>query len=404
MTALTVDPFVTDERGRRVLPSFSLAEQQRRYDRVRELMQSEGLDCILAPGGDGSEPQAPSRYLCQVGGTQGGAWVVFPASGEPLAVLNSERHLRLWADNLRWPTEMVWGEASELVPDRVKELGLERARIGVAGMTSVRRAEGVIPHETWSRITRALPGASFVSAEEVLDRARVVKGPEEVAVIEALTGANEAAIVRMMETARPGVEEASVWVEMSDVLIRHTAEYPVRLSLGSNGRSANSGNGMGLPIAMEDGGVLSQEIDASLQGYRGQCNHSILVGSKNADAYREAMTAAIEVQLALVAWVKPGRTVGELLDEYTKLSGVAGGDVGGVMLHTCGAGGDRPRVGPPGANSRDWVIEPGWTFTIKAGLRMRSSGVYAQVGEPLTVGETGARRLGHRELEPFVTG
>ena len=76
MAALTVDPFITGERGRRVLPSFSLAEQKRRYDRVRELMHGEGLDCILAPGGDGSEPQAPSRYLCQVGGTGGGAWVV----------------------------------------------------------------------------------------------------------------------------------------------------------------------------------------------------------------------------------------------------------------------------------------------------------------------------------------
>ncbi|MCH8962685.1 MAG: GDP-mannose 4,6-dehydratase, partial [Bacteroidetes bacterium] len=115
-------------------------------------------------------------------------------------------------------------------------LGLGGARIGVAGMASVRRTEGVIPHETWSRITKALPKASFASAEEVLDRARVVKGPEEVALVEAITTANEDAIAKMMETARPGVEEGAVWVEMNDVLIRHTAEYPSRLSLGSNNR------------------------------------------------------------------------------------------------------------------------------------------------------------------------
>lgn len=408
METFRADPFMTGPGGRRVLRSFSLSERDRRYARVRELMASEGLDAILAPGADGSEPQAPSRYLCQVGGVQAGAWVVFPASGEPVVVFNSERHMRMWTDNLSWPTETVWGEASDVVPERVKALGLEGARIGVAGMASVRRAEGVIPYETWSRFTKALPKASFVAAEEVLDRARVVKGAEEVSVLEAVTRANEDAIAKMMETARPGVEEAAVWVEMNDVLIRHTAEYPSRLSLGSNDRRGNTGNAAALPIVMEDGGIVSQEIAASLQGYQAQSNHSILVGlvgSANADAYREAMTAAVDVFEALVAWLKPGRTVGELLGEYARLGEEAGADVGGVMMHTNGLNGDRPRVGVgAAAHSQDWVIEPGWTFTIKTGLAMRSTGAYAQVGDPVTVEEGGARRLGRRKLEPFVTG
>ncbi|MCH8974951.1 MAG: hypothetical protein IH869_07735, partial [Chloroflexi bacterium] len=70
METFRADPFMTGLGGRRVLRSFSLAERDRRYARVRELMASEGLDAILAPGADGGEPQAPSRYLCQVGGVQ----------------------------------------------------------------------------------------------------------------------------------------------------------------------------------------------------------------------------------------------------------------------------------------------------------------------------------------------
>ena len=80
-------------------------------------------------------------------------------------------------------------------------------------------------------------------------------------------------------------------------------------------------------------------------------------------------------------------------------------DGGGVMMHTNGLNGDRPRVGPgPSAHSRDWVIEVGWTFTIKTGARMKTSGTYAQVGDPVTIEAGGARRLGHRTLAPFVTG
>jgi len=76
---------------------------------------------------------------------------------------------------------------------------------------------------------------------------------------------------------------------------------------------------------------------------------------------------------------------------------------GGVLVHTNGLGADRPRVGPgPAAHDRDIVIEPGFTFTVKTQIDFK--GTTALIGEPITVSETGARRLGYRKLEPFVTG
>ncbi|MGH7770836.1 MAG: M24 family metallopeptidase, partial [Candidatus Binatia bacterium] len=290
--------------------------------------------------------------------------------------------------------------------DRIKELGLARSRIGVTGMADqYRYSEGVILYESWRRIEAALPEAAFVAASEVLEFSRAVKGQEEIAVIQRITNANEAAIARMMEVARRGVEEAMVWIEMAKILTSHTADYPARLSLGSNGRPANASNTMALPIRMEDGGILSQEIDARLQGYRAQCNHSILTGTKNADQYREAMNVAIEAFLGLVDWVKPGKTIGGLLDEFVRFADARGANGTGVLIHTNGLGSDRPRVGPgPSVKDRDMIIQVGFTFTIKPQIQMKSTGVGAQVGEPITVTESGARRLGHRELVPFVTG
>jgi len=399
-----LDPFQTDPTGKRLLPSFSLAERDRRYGRVRRLMAEQKLDCLLAPAADVGEPQANSRYLCQIGGVQGGAWVVFPASGEVTATVASERERRMWAANLAWPKDIRWGNFSELVPERLKELGLDKSRIAVTGLLQqYRTPEGTIPFETWRRITAALPAATFVPANEVLELARIVKGPEEIAIIQRITDANEAAIQKMIEIARPGVEEGEIWIEMAKVLISHTADYPARLSLGSNNRTANASNTMGLPMAMQDGGVLSQEIDARLQGYRAQCNHSILIGGKNADAYREAMKIAIECFIGIVEWVKPGKTIGGLLDEFVRLAESGGAKGGGVLVHTNGLGADRPRVGPgPAAHDREIVIEPGFTFTIKPQIDFK--GTPAQVGEPITVSDSGARRLGHRNLVPYVTG
>jgi Xaa-Pro aminopeptidase len=337
---------------------------------------------------------------------RGGAWAILPLEGELAAIVSSEREHTMWKANLQWPADLRWGNGSELVPERLRELGLAEVRVGVSGLVDqYHRAEGVIPFETWTRITNALPKVRFEPATEVLNQARVVKGPEEVAVIQAIVDANEAAIARMIEVSSPGVEEATVWLEVAKVLMGATYDYPARLSLGSNGRPANAGNTMALPIAMQDGGILSQEIDARLQGYRAQCNHSILVGSKNADAYREAMLAAIETFHALVSWVKPGETVGGLLDTYEQTVAKLGASGGGVLIQTNGLGADKPRVGPSSAGpERDMLIEPGWTFTIKTTARMTSTGVMAMVGEPMTVSEQGARRLGHRPLEPVVTG
>ncbi len=228
-------------------------------------MSQRDLDCLLAPAADVGEPQANSRYLCQIGGVQGGAWVIFPASGEATAIVASEREQRMWAANLVWPEDLRWGNFSELVPERLSELDLGRGRIGVTGLVQqYRTPEGTIPFETWRRITAALPGATFTPANEVLEFARIVKGAEEIAVVQRITDANESAIERTMEVARPGIEEAEVWIKMAKVLISHTADYPARLSFGSNNGPANASNTMALPIAIQDGGVLSQEIDARL--------------------------------------------------------------------------------------------------------------------------------------------
>lgn len=399
-----VDPFQTDSTGKRSLPSFSFAERDRRYQRVRRLMHERNLDCLLAPAADVGEPQANSRYLCQMGGVQGGAWVVFPASGEVTAILSSERERRMWAANLIWPSDIRWGDFSKLVPERLREMGFAKSRIGVTGLVGqYRMPEGTIPFETWRRITAALPEATFTPASDVLEFSRIVKGPEEIAVIQRITDANEAAIARMMEIAHPGMEEGELWIEMAKVLIAHTADYPARLSLGSNNKTANASNSMGLAIAMQDGGVLCQEIDARLQGYRAQCNHSILIGSKNAEAYRQATNIAIECFRGILAWVKPGNTVGGLIDEFVRLAEARGAKGGGVLIHTNGLGADRPRVGPgPAAHDRDIIIEPGFTFTLKTQIDFK--GTPALVGEPITVTESGARRLGHRNLIPFVTG
>src|SRR5687768_7155769 len=84
------------------LPRFSLAERERRWERVRALMREAGCDCIVAPGMRDLEEQTTSRYLSQIGGVGYSAWVVFPIEGEPVAIMDSERNRAFAARAQDW--------------------------------------------------------------------------------------------------------------------------------------------------------------------------------------------------------------------------------------------------------------------------------------------------------------
>ena len=65
------------------LAKFSLAERERRWARVRELMRQEKLDALIGFPNQShwDQFQADIRYLTHIGGHQTEVAVVFPQSG-----------------------------------------------------------------------------------------------------------------------------------------------------------------------------------------------------------------------------------------------------------------------------------------------------------------------------------
>ena len=385
-------------------PRFSLAERDRRWGRVRELMREAGCECIVAPGMRDPEEQATARYLSQIGGIGVHAWVVFPLNGEVTGVVESERNRDFVAKAQGWITDLRVGEPSEAVPARIKELELDAGRIGLTQFQGHYRAsEGNIPYDTVQRLQAALPRAQLYGENGVLNRARLVRGDEEVAIIEQAAGANEEAIRVMYATARPGVRQQDVWFAMNDALTRAGGSWPARLSVTFNG-SANQTLGMPNPDRIAAGALCSQEICARVQGYRAQCNHTIQVGDGGPADYESVMRATIEVFNEMLAWLRPGRTIDELCDHYVELCRAKGAaDRSGVVYHSNGLGNDYPRLGPSLARGTDGAIalQPNMTFTLKPVLRF-PSGTATQYGDPIAITASGARRLGKRAQEPVI--
>src|SRR5215472_8129367 len=171
------------------LPKFSREERTRRWGRVRELMRQHHLDAIIGFPNQShwDQFQADIRYLTHIGGHQTEVAVVFPVSGAVTAFVRGGNEIEWWHIAQDWvtdirPTRRSWAEP---VIERMKELKLDRARIGVSGLSGLLRApEGTVVAGILDKVRHALPAAQYDNATDLLQEARAVKGSEEIAWIE----------------------------------------------------------------------------------------------------------------------------------------------------------------------------------------------------------------------------
>lgn len=377
---------------------FSEKERDRRWTRVRQLMRQQNLDCLLTPvvGGEGD---ADSVYL-----TQRPGWVIFPAEGPVTAIVDSGDRGRQvgfhWVTAAREAERGLWSAA---IMDALREQKMTRARIGVGRLEGVlRNLEGDVPFTTFDRVRTALPGASFVSAADLMMRVKLLRSDEEITVMEAASAAGELGIDAMIRTARPGVRHTDVWVEMFRVMTAATGTRPSRLAIRA-GDEANTSGGEPLLETLRAGQIMNQEIGASVLGYMAQVNHSICIGRPEPPDWTSAARYCIDLFEEMVEWIQPGKRFIDLCQLYADRARARSAELSPswVLIHSCGLG-DSPRMGLLRTETRDLVIEPTMTFTIKPRIIIKGTKPTAQFGDPVVVTERGARRLGKRKLEPLT--
>lgn len=414
-------------------PMFSVGERNRRWDAVRRIMAKPqwNLDALIAPGNGDT---AYGRYLTQIGGRGGSADVIFPRdAAKPVhTYTGSGRNKSFWSKRLTsWTSDgklvINDDEGSKPVVAGLKALGLDRAgtRIGVAKLTGSRfDPEGLVPVTFLDNLKAALPGVTFLPIEKwgidpgPIDEPAMVKSAEEQEAVRRSAAAAEKAVETIVRVARaPAKTQADIWFPTYMAMFAETGEDPTRLSIALDEPSNAT---LGAPVAdpLKAGQIISQEIDATVQGYRAQVNHSIFVGGSSTTGYsyyKTAMEVAIRVLQDSIAFIVTGKTTcGQLVDHYAALVEKSNAeDRSGVVLHSSGISNlSRPRLGP--TNSRgdsDIVLVPGMAFDFKPALRMKRSAVedigrenrVVQIGEHYLITDKGAFRLGKRELKPMAT-
>ncbi|MSP41070.1 MAG: aminopeptidase P family protein [Deltaproteobacteria bacterium] len=324
-------------------PRFSIAERDRRWAAVRALMRGKNLDVIVTPqnSGHSADYQANTRYLTHCGSGEPDLAAVLLLEGEVTAIATSA--------GPRWPTVQDWvtdvREArrnyGKVIVERLKELGVERGRIGITGLGEVegtRTPEGTIFYGTWKQIRESFPNAELVDATAVLDEVRYVKSDEEIGVLAKSNEINELAVEAEIAAAKVGVKDWEVWAAMHYAMTRNGSELPVHCFWvsGKNPKRTLTRPSMRL---LECGDAIINEIEASWIGYRAQVVQPVFLEVID-PVQAELIKIQREVFNRVVENLKPGVTVGELA-ELTKStvqnvapkSGPAAGARGELNMH-----------------------------------------------------------------------
>ncbi|HEX6512879.1 MAG TPA: M24 family metallopeptidase [Chloroflexota bacterium] len=394
-------------------PLFSLAERDRRWSALREVMNRQEIDVIVTPqnSGHSTDFQANSRWISQCGG--GGdadIAVVFPLQGEVTAVATSAQ--------ARWPTVQNWvtdvREArrnyGRVIVERLQEL--HPRRIGIAGLGGgTRTPEGTILYGTMRQISDAFPDASVVDATDILSELRYVKSEEEIAFLARSRDIIELGTEAEVAHAKPGVSDWLVWAEAMSAMLRAGSEMTVHFNWVSGPLTPRTLTRPSHRI-LQRGDLILNELEASWGGYRAQSDVPVGVGQPD-PVYLELMKVQKELWYDMLDRLKPGTTIGELQQrcasycaEIAPRTGPAAGATALLNMHGRGAGDDGPIITGSAKDPKQLALplRERMVFILKPGVHTANDSHNTTWGDTVVVTAQGGQRLGKREHGIAIAG
>jgi Xaa-Pro dipeptidase len=354
---------------------YSLAERDWRWQRVRENAAKAGFDCILVPlCVDGRnlhlslEQARGTRSDCRFLTQLDNAAVILPANGGKTIIISDAETGNEWTPELR-PVDGSWGPS---MAQALCDTGMERARIGVSGLgrglyTHGRAFHGVLNRSSYAEVLGLLPNATFQDATDVIGYARYVKSEEQIACLRRGAAIAAAGIEKLIELARPGMDEGTLYARVMQRMVSLGSEYyPMAFYSGVHGggrlpRFEDPTEGRFL----QPGYRIANEVDAVFGGLIAQEQQPIFLGPIP-DSWKPAIELQRDLYFAALEQLTPGRPFAEFMD-FVNGFGEKRGMKSLMLMHGRGYGDDGPLFTPQnrGGRNRDVRIEKGNVFIVK---------------------------------------
>jgi Xaa-Pro aminopeptidase len=307
------------------------------------------------------------RYLCGFTGTSGvlvvlGTSSVFFTDGryteQARAEVQGARIVIARKPPLAAAAEWLVENRSKLGRKRSSTLGFESEHLTVAARSQV------------ARLLR--PGLGLRETRGLVERARMVKDADEIALIRAATVLGASLFDRALEVIRPGVTENEVAAEMEHAARQGGAEEMSFPTIVAAAKRSALPHGRASKTAIPSRGFVVCDFGVILSGYCSDRTRTVHVGRPTSEA-RAMYEAVQEAQAVAIQTVKAGVNVSEIDQAARKILKRRGlvkhfthstGHGVGLEIH------EPPRI----AAGQTEILCPGMVITVEPGVYIAGSG------------------------------
>lgn len=289
-------------------PGFSDAEMAARHARVRAEMAKREIDALVVFGHTAMGPsvgQVNLQYLARYAAVIE-TWLVLPREGPPTLLLAVPFHIPN-ARAISYVKDIRWGDALGNTIKRVRELGLDRGRIGLVGPGAVSHAGPTLFHEQRARLAGELPQAVLSNATPWFDELRLIKSDEEIALLRHAGALTDIAHEEVFALTKAGATPRDLRRAMDVIAARSGATYPFghigAISMADPVDYYPDFYPVDTPIA--SGSLMMTEFALGFGNYWAKIWGSYFVGEPTPE-YRKLFEIAATVHDNLQQGLKPG--------------------------------------------------------------------------------------------------
>ena len=191
---------------------LTVKEKEARYEKVRRSMAKRGLDALIVLCDAQIEKKGLLKYLTNYRSLLFNTVAIFPIEGEPRMSVPSAVQ-KVWATRLSWinNVEQQIPSLEEVIVRQICDMGLERAKLGIASMK-------IMNAVTYNYLVEHLPEASFIEAADVIDEHRKNKSLAEQELVRQTARLADESFELVSRVLKPGITEQQLLAAIDSML------------------------------------------------------------------------------------------------------------------------------------------------------------------------------------------
>ncbi len=237
------------------------------------------------------------------------------------------------------------------------------------------------------------PNVQWIGTEDVIEALRVVKDPNEIAVIRRAIDVAEAAFLSVKPLLKPGTRERDFAIELEFAMRCGGAEGVSFDSIVASGPMGARPHHRAGDRQLEAGDLVTIDWGAVVDGYASDITRTVAIGHVS-DEQRRLYGIVLEAQQRAIAAIAPGQT-GKAIDAVAR-DFITSHGYGEAFGHSLGHSLGRDVHDGPGFSVRSdkLVLAPGMVMTVEPGIYLEDWGGI-RIEEDVLVTEGGCEILTH---------